>query len=432
MRWQQRAARVPVWCLAWGIAGVMLAHAVAGVGAEPSASEAAVSSTEHFWYKPQPPGPYIDSQRRNMAFGYTKGTILLSEDNGRTWPHRAEFADAQRITFSHILNNGNVVFATGSKLYLSTDRLKSFRQITVKAADGSDYVPHTPKNPENPGWYFHTLPGVVSWEVGGKEMMVWGNYCNVLGGAAPVNIYYSIDGGQTVKIAYAFGQNPHFRDNGSPGGGSTGTLLGDPANPVRCRHVHTVAYNPAENAFYACTGDHDRPEGYECHWLRGVYDAASDRWQWKVLVSAPMNSRYKSGGIQFVDGKLYWISDANGPTPHDRGVFRCDPADLPHPKRHTMLFNPGVESGNMIIQDGVILASHCAPASPMATGIIVSPDLGKTWAQYDLKEFGRRSPTRFHEKNSEGWFRLDLRSGWIGRAEVMFLKPKAPRPGAGT
>ena len=51
-----------------------------------------------------------------------------------------------------------------------------------------------------------SLPGVVSWYVNGAEMMVWGNYCNVLGGAAPVNIYYSTDSGQTVKIAYAFGQ----------------------------------------------------------------------------------------------------------------------------------------------------------------------------------------------------------------------------------
>jgi hypothetical protein len=78
----------------------------------------------------------------------------------------------------------------------------------------------------------------------------------------------------------------------------------------------------------------------------------------------------------------------------------------------------------MIIEDGVILASHCAPASPLATGIIFSGDLGKTWTQYDLKEFGRRSPVRFHEKNSEGWFRMDLRAGWIEHAEVMFIKPK--------
>jgi hypothetical protein len=224
--------------------------------------------------------------------------------------------------------------------------------------------------------------GYVSWDVDGVEMMVWGNYCNVLGGASPVNIYYSIDGGRTVKIAYTFGQSPYFRDNGSEGGGATGTLLGNPDNPVHCRHIHTVAYNPAENAFYASTGDADRPEGYECHWLRGTYDATKDQWHWKVIVS------------------------------------------------DTMLFNPGVESGNMIIQDGVILASHCAPASPLATGFIVSLDLGKTWAQYDLKEFGRRSPTRFHEKNGEGWFRVDLRSGWIKQVEVLFIKPK-PAP-AGT
>ncbi len=75
----------------------------------------------------------------------------------------------------------------------------------------------------------------------------------------------------------------------------------------------------------------------------------------KLIVSDASNSRYKCGGINFVDGQLYW-------------------------------------SGNMIIQDGVILASHCAPASAMAAGIIVALDLGKTWAQYDLQKFGKRSP----------------------------------------
>jgi len=89
-----------------------------------------------------------------------------------------------------------------------------------------------------------------------------------------------------------------------------------------------------------------------------------------------------------------------------------------------MLFNPLYESANMIIQDGVILASHYAPASPYATGFIVSLDMGQKWAQYDLSEFGRRSAVRFHKKNSDGWFRVDLRSGWIKRAEVLFIKPK--------
>lgn len=409
-------------------AGAMAAVSTRGFGAE----TAEFPSNEHFWYRRQPVGPYIDSQRDNRAFGHGDGSVMLSEDNGRTWPYRIAFPEEKHITFSHILKNGNVLFSTRNKLFLSADKLKSFQPITVKDAKGADYLPHTPKNPDNPGWYFHTLAGVASWDVNGTEMMVWGNYCNVAGGAVPVNIFYSTDSGRTVKIAYAFGQNPCFRDNGSPGGGKTGTLLGNPDNLVICRHVHTVAYNSAENAFYACTGDIDRGFGHECHWLRGTYDAKNDKWQWNVIVSVDSNSRYKCGGINFVDGKCYWISDANAFRPwnqgdYDRGIFCCDPADIAKPEKHTMLFNPGIESGNMIIQDGVILASHCAPASPMQTGIIVSPDMGKTWAQYDLKEFGSRSATRFHAKNSDGWFRMDLRKGWIDYDDVIFIKPK-PRP----
>ena len=68
-----------------------------------------------------------------------------------------------------------------------------------------------------------------------------------------------------------------------------------------------------------------------------------DKWQWKVIVSASSNSRYKSGGINFVDGQVYWIADANGPLPHDRGVFRCAPADIADPQKHTLLFNPQYE-----------------------------------------------------------------------------------------
>ena len=95
------------------------------------------------------------------------------------------------------------------------------------------------------------------------------------------------------------------------------------------------------------------------------------------------------------------------------------PADVPG-------FEPAaqVESGNTIVQDSVFLTSHCAPASPLDTGIIVSTDGGQTWARHDLKEFGKRSPTRFRGKSSEGRFRMDLRSGWVAHAEVLFLQPK--------
>ena len=388
-------------------------------------SQSQIAETEHFWYRLQPEGLYIDSQRDNKAFAHTDDRIMLSEDNGLTWPHSLEFPNARNITFSCILKGGNVVFATRSHLYVSDDNLRSYRPVTVKGLDGSDYLPHTPKNPDNPGWYFHTLPGVNSFDVNGTEMLIWGNYCNVVGGATPVNIYYSVDGGRTVKVAYSFGPSPYTRDDGSPGGGTEGTALGNPDNPVCCRHIHTVVYNPWEDAFYSCTGDHDKPEGLEIHWLRGTYDAAKDKWDWQIILSDHTNSRFKAGGINFVDGKLYWISDSNGPEPYDRGVFCCNPADITDRSKHTLLYNPGVESGAMLIQDGVFIGTHCAPASPLNTGIIYSPDGGKTWAQHDLAELGKRSPTRLHEKNSDGWFRMDLRTGWIDYADVLFLKPKA-------
>ena len=385
-----------------------------------------IGETDHFLYRLSPPdGPYIDSQRDNRAFAVGDRKVLLSEDNAKTWAQSADFADAANIMFSSILGSGNIVFATLTKIYLSTDNLKTYREIIVKDRDGGAYLPHTPSDPARPGSYFYCLDGIHTCDVDAGEMLIWGNYCNVRHGAAPSNIYYSTDQGETVKIAYSFGQNSSFQQKGA----DAATFLGDPDNPVVCRHVHSVAYNPAEKAFYACTGDLDRGQGHgkECHWLRGTYDAAADSWDWQVQVSSDANSRYKSGGINFVDGQVYWVADANGPKgpsePYDRGIFRCDPADLADKARHTRIFPAKYELAAMTIDDRFIVVPEYGGANPCDTGFIFSPDLGKTWAQYDLKEFGDRSGVRVNPRNSDGWFRICLREKWMNRAEVLFIKP---------
>lgn len=389
-----------------------------------SAESIVNGETDHFYYRLAAAGPYVDSQRENRAFGFSEGRVLLSDNCCQSWAHSASFPDAENITFSVLMKNGNVLFATREKLFLSTDNLATIDEIIVKNRNGSDYLPHRPKNPNQPGWYFHSLDGVHTWEIDGSEMLVWGNYCNVDGGPVPSNIYYSTDSGRTVKIAFAFGQNPDFQMAGA----DRSSFLGNRANPLICRHIHAVSYNPVEKAFYACTGDLERGHGLECHWLRGEYDAKGDRWEWQVLVSVDANSRYKSGGINFVDGHLYWAADANGPKKdsekYDRGIFRCAPENLADPSKHTLLFDPKYEVATMIIEDKFILAGLSDLSSPFATGVVVSPDLGKSWATYDLKELGKRSPYRFHPKNSHGWFRVDLRQEWIKRAEVLFIRPK--------
>ncbi len=72
----------------------------------------------------------------------------------------------------------------------------------------------------------------------------------------------------------------------------------------------------------------------------------------------------------------------------------------------------------------MVIVERYAAASTYTSGIVISHDMGQTWKQYDLAEYGPRSPVRFHPMNSDGWFRVDLRKGWIERAEVLFLKPK--------
>ena len=106
-----------------------------------------IGKTDHFWYRLAPSdGPYVDSQLDNKAFAFGDGKVLLSEDNAKTWKHSAPFADAENIMFSSILASGNIVFATRTKIYVSTDNLKTYRELTVKGRDGSPYRPHTPRD----------------------------------------------------------------------------------------------------------------------------------------------------------------------------------------------------------------------------------------------------------------------------------------------
>ena len=42
---------------------------------------------------------------------------------------------------------------------------------------------------------------------------------------------------------------------------------------------------------------------------------------------------------------------------------------------------------------------------------------------YNLLQFGRTSPVRLQTKNADGWFKVDLRRGWIVQDRILFLKP---------
>jgi hypothetical protein len=161
--------------LAFMMSFVGLAHGVRLAAATPTG----VGETAHFWYRLAPrDGPHIDTQRGSQAFGLGDGKIFFSEDNGRTWPYTADFSDTAQVSFSCIPQNGNVVFATPHRIFLATHRLRSVRELTVRDRDGRDFRP-PPRNPANADWCFYSLDGVNTFDVGGREMLIWGNYANV-------------------------------------------------------------------------------------------------------------------------------------------------------------------------------------------------------------------------------------------------------------
>src|SRR5690606_36200800 len=93
-------------------------------------------STEHFWYRKPPATPFVDSQNKNRAFAFTESEILLSTDNSHTWSRKLGFPEAKNITFSHVFDKDNVLFATQEKLYLCDKNISSYKEIIVKDIDG--------------------------------------------------------------------------------------------------------------------------------------------------------------------------------------------------------------------------------------------------------------------------------------------------------
>ncbi len=106
---RQRVTRRRFLGTAAATAGGILIPGARGLGADPTVAPSEFPSTDHFWYRPQPAGPFVDSQRDNKAFGFADRKVFLSEDNGRTWPHGIAFPDARHIVFSSILNSGNIL-----------------------------------------------------------------------------------------------------------------------------------------------------------------------------------------------------------------------------------------------------------------------------------------------------------------------------------
>ncbi len=276
---------------------------------------------------------------------------------------------------ARILGNGNIVLFCGNKIYYSNNNMTTITPCNVLNIDGSPYVYHTPVNPAYPGGYFNFMGGFAE----NDGVAVMGTYTNASMGASPVNLYYSLDG-ITWKVFYTFGQNPDFTDNGTAQGGTGGTLLGDPDNPLLARHIHSVNIGQDGN-FYACTGDNDG----EMHFLKCSYNKISDTWSTEDLLSAESRTwqRMRALGVYERNGYLYWGSDGPGTFTYNGvqydclGIYKCAVADINDASKHILLKSLTDACYSFLNADHIVFAGMQSYGY-----VYISYDYGETWTAY--------------------------------------------------
>lgn len=245
-------------------------------------------------------------------------TLHLSIDSGGTYPYSINSPiNGQVPQFAHIFANGNILIAGVTKLYLSTDNLTSFTEITAIGIDGN---PYSPTN-----YCFSVVTPSQPVEVDGQEILVWGCYRTLVNyGDTDINVWYSVDNGATVKSAYKAG-------------------VTNPPN-LPARHIHYVAYRQSDDSFWVTTGDNFLGGETESNILKGNYDWDLDSWTWEKLYGdAAAGNTYKIISVNFYNDSVL-VGDDNTSSIAKRGLWVCPIADLASSANFSVVFS-GLQDG---------------------------------------------------------------------------------------
>lgn len=366
---------------------------------------------------------WVMSQRENVSFAVSStsgGLLETSVDSSETFTRSLVYPDANKVINAHIFRNGNILFTrTDNRLFLTNFNLDFVTEKTVFLEDGVTPLPiHTPQNPTYPGRYFYTHK--YTKQLNDSDLYLVGNYCNVTGGASPVHILYTQDFGKTIKTAYRFGQNPRHRDNGSAGGSTTGALLGDPNNPLFCRHTHFTEFCKANGKWYCCVGDHDDSDLYgqsEIKWMEGTHDKVNDTWNWVEIdfgFKIPPSSFLKVADGFFEGDYFYYASDATSASPTNdvNGIYRVNINHLNDLDFHEKLISfPNYYNTASAIKANPVtghllftmISTNNASGNTDMLGVAENYGTGNV----EYKIFPGKNFIRMNSINQKGFFRLD-------------------------
>lgn len=224
--------------------------------------------------------------RENFTIKYENGTISLSRDGGETYQDEI-FIFYKELKHVHVFQNGSLFFADHTNCYYSHD-WETFHVSTVLDIDGNLFTPYEYHNfSANMGGdtYRHIIEG--------QEILVWGNYDYQYDTQYNnVNVWYTVDKGETVKSAYKFRSTEE--DDGS------GNLY--------TRHVHNVNFNPYDQTFWLQTGDFLNNGVDQRHVLKGTYHLQNDKWNWNLVGTG---YEFKWCNALFIGDDIYFSWDVS-------------------------------------------------------------------------------------------------------------------------
>lgn len=354
----------------------------------------------------------IDS-RDNIQVSITSGLVETSDNSGETWAYSFATPFADIIMTSFIFTNGNILFMTDTDRFFLTDRLLSFFiEKFMYEEDGTTLYSFT-HTPGGNNFYpvktmDYTMPG---------DVLLWGNY-TVTG--EPVNMFYSDDFGQTLKIAYRFAGN------------------------YSVRHVHNCEYNDYDGFYYCSTGDGGYVDGIDSQtiWLKGSFNDVTKVWTWvkydfgaPITVDAPVTLPHlKTSGWFFreITGVIYiyWGAESRDMPVYARGIWRCVLADFADPNEHERILELDpldVLKINDIRVDrnSGILVAACEETNIYfrTNKILIANNFGH--GTFDWLEFADNRERRLTSPNDNGFFRFDIRKYEVLQDISFFIKPSS-------
>lgn len=310
----------------------------------------------------------VDFIRGDYWFVIANGKIGMSIDGGISVENVIEFTDYQKIEFSYIFNNGNLIFATQNKVYKSTDKCKTIVEMTVTDLDGSPYIPIV----DSSNYRNISLSSPVY--IDGKEILMPAHYTNIANlPVTDVNIYYCDEDLTEFRVIYKFGHSSRYTDPN----------MGNPDNEVICRHVHSITWDEYTSKFWICTGDTTLDGKYENHWMTAEYIAGS--WVFTVIVSGAETSRYKVATLFFDENNIYANVDIDDTENVLNGVWKVARNSVSSEESFVKM-NDSIHPSLPGYQNGLDIVYGITIINGVPNILFVSIDNGNTWQELTITE----------------------------------------------